>query len=176
VLSSVSHILHGAIENLSLLGGGDIAATGNALANGLVGNGGANLLRGLGGGDAISGGQGADTIEGGLCADTLTGGGGADLFLWLRPAEGGDAVAEFRPGEDRLAFVGAEFGGLAPGAPGAAHFANNAAGGAAAQFVYTRSSGLLEWDADGAGAGAAVIIATLSSRPALAAADIVLLA
>jgi Ca2+-binding RTX toxin-like protein len=169
VLSAVAYTLPGAVENLSLLNAADIAGTGNALANVLSGNSGANLLRGLGEADRIIGGQGADTIEGGAGADTLTGGGGFDRFLWLSPTEGADLVTDFRAGDDRLAFLASGFGGLA-----AVTLSQNAAAGGVAQFVYTRATGVLDWDADGTGGIAAVTIATLSNRPVLAAGDIVI--
>ncbi|PWS34545.1 hypothetical protein DFH01_23670 [Falsiroseomonas bella] len=169
VLSNISYTLPGAVENLTLLGSGDIAGTGNALDNVLTGNGGANVLRGLGGDDRLSGGQAGDTLEGGLGADTLTGSGGFDHFLWMSPTEGGDAVEDFRPGDDKLAFLAGGFGGLA-----VVTLSQNAAADAAAQFIYTKATGVLEWDADGTGGIAAVTIATLSNKPTLAATDFVL--
>ena len=66
VLSSISFSLadtshaRGSVENLTLLGGGRIAATGNALANHLTGNAGSNTLNGLGGNDTLKGGLGND--------------------------------------------------------------------------------------------------------------------
>jgi Ca2+-binding RTX toxin-like protein len=72
VQSSVSYALASAVENLTLIGAGSIAATGNASANALTGNGGANALNG-GGGD--------DTLDGGAGADLLTGGAGDDLYI-----------------------------------------------------------------------------------------------
>ncbi|PWS34544.1 hypothetical protein DFH01_23665 [Falsiroseomonas bella] len=171
VLSNISYALPNAVENLSLLGSTDITATGNALANVLNGNSGANLLRGLGEADRISGGGGADTIEGGVGADTLTGGGGADRFLWLTPAEGGDTVTDFVAGSEKLAFANAAFGALGVGALNPANFANDAPNGALGQFVYTKATGVLAWDADGTGGIVAVTIATLSNKPTLAATD-----
>jgi Ca2+-binding RTX toxin-like protein len=176
VLSAISTILPGAVENLSLLGGGDLSGIGNALANVLNGNSGANLLRGLGEADRVSGGGGADTIEGGLGADTLTGGGGLDRFLWQEAGEGGDVVTDFRSGEDHLAFRTGGFGGLAVGALDPAHFAKDAPGAAVPQFVYEEATGTLRWDADGTGAGAAVTIAVLANLPILGAADIQVIA
>ena len=44
-----------------LLGGGNLSATGNNLANSLIGNGGANILDGRGGDDTMAGGAGNDT-------------------------------------------------------------------------------------------------------------------
>jgi Ca2+-binding RTX toxin-like protein len=168
ILAATSLALPAHVETLVLLGSGDSAGTGNAADNVLLGNGGANLLRGLAGADSLSGGQGADTLEGGLGADTLAGSGGFDHFLWLAPAEGGDTVVDFRPGDDRLAFAASGFGGLA-----AITLAQDAPAGGAAQFVYTQASGVLEWDADGTGAGAAVVVAVLTNTPMLAATDFI---
>jgi Ca2+-binding RTX toxin-like protein len=169
VLSNISYVLPNGVENLTLLGSADIAGTGNALDNLLLGNGGANLLRGLAGADSLAGGQAGDTLEGGAGADTLAGSGGADRFLWLSPAEGGDVVTDFRPGDDKLAFAAAGFGGLA-----LITLSQNAAARGTAQFVYTKETGVLEWDADGTGGIAAVTIATLSNKPTLAATDFVI--
>jgi Ca2+-binding RTX toxin-like protein len=57
------------VENLALLGGAAIDATGNALRNTLTGNAAANIL---------DGGAGNDILIGGLGDDTLIGGGGFD--------------------------------------------------------------------------------------------------
>ena len=59
------------VENLTLLGTGNLNATGNALANVLTGNSGANNL---------SGGDGDDTLDGGAGIDTMVGGLGNDVF------------------------------------------------------------------------------------------------
>jgi serralysin len=69
VRSSVSHSLGANVENLALLGGAAIDATGNALRNTLTGNAAANIL---------DGGAGNDILIGGLGDDTLIGGGGFD--------------------------------------------------------------------------------------------------
>ena len=61
VRSSVSYVLSASIENIELLGTGNINATGNEDANQLVGNDGNNLL---------DGGASADTMAGGLGNDT----------------------------------------------------------------------------------------------------------
>jgi hypothetical protein len=63
---------------------------------------------------------------------------------------------------------------LPAGALDAARFANNAPGAAFGQFVYAKASGVLAWDADGTGGGAAIVIATLTNKPTLAATDFVI--
>ncbi|MBU6228327.1 MAG: calcium-binding protein [Cyanobacteria bacterium REEB459] len=58
------------IENLTLTGGANINATGNAKNNVLTGNSGNNLLNGGAGDDTILGSNGNDTLNGGTGVDT----------------------------------------------------------------------------------------------------------
>jgi Ca2+-binding RTX toxin-like protein len=62
VVSSVSFTLGTNVENLDLVGTGQLNGTGNALANKLTGNASANLLQGSAGNDFYLGGAGNDTI------------------------------------------------------------------------------------------------------------------
>ena len=64
VRSSDTYTLSGNVENLSLTGGSNINATGNALANTITGN------------------SGDNSIDGGLGADTLIGAAGNDTLVW----------------------------------------------------------------------------------------------
>jgi 2',3'-cyclic-nucleotide 2'-phosphodiesterase (5'-nucleotidase family) len=165
------------VENATLTGGRDVDVTGNALDNVIVGNDGDNDLSGRGGNDTIDGGDGDDTIRGGdgddeiiggTVAERLSGGEGADRFIWNAADEGGDRIRGFVAGTDTLVF---DLGGFGLSAAPAVVF-GTAAATDAATFFYDAATGVLGFDADGTGAGAAVEIATLQGRPTLTAADI----
>ncbi|HEX8669146.1 MAG TPA: calcium-binding protein [Allosphingosinicella sp.] len=100
VFSTRSWILGAGFENLTLIGSGNVKATGNEGANVLTGNDRFNKMQGLGGDDTIdgrggddlilggngadtlNGGEGNDTIDGGTGADTIDGGAGSDSVLY----------------------------------------------------------------------------------------------
>jgi hypothetical protein len=100
------------------------------------------------------------------------------VFLFASAVEATDRIRDFVKGDDLIALSASGFAGLlAPGALDPAAFTTgSAATGPAPQLIHNSSTGSLRWDADGNGAGLAVTLAELSSRPALAASDIVVLA
>jgi trimeric autotransporter adhesin len=71
VQSTVTYVLSGNFENLTLIGSAAINGTGDSNDNAIAGNGAANNL---------AGGDGNDTVTGGAGADTLTGGTGDDVY------------------------------------------------------------------------------------------------
>ena len=92
VQSSVKNFDLGAnVENLTLIGAGDIDGGGNELDNIITGNDGINLLLGRGGNDTlIAGGGERNILGGGDGNDTLIGGAGADI---LDAGAGNDRMA-----------------------------------------------------------------------------------
>lgn len=82
VFSYLDYTLSDHIENLTLLGQGNLRGTGNSESNVLTGNSGNNWLTGLDGDDALFGGAGDDNLNGGSGADLLDGGTGTDTAIF----------------------------------------------------------------------------------------------
>ncbi|MGO4831062.1 cadherin domain-containing protein, partial [Rhizobiaceae sp. 2RAB30] len=99
VYASVSHTLAANVENLVLTGTGNLAGTGNDLANVLTGNSGANRLSGMAGNDTLTGGLGADTLFGGTGNDIFDFNGIADSRVG---AGNRDIIGDFTRGQDRI--------------------------------------------------------------------------
>ncbi len=90
---------------------GDDLLFGNGRDNILFGMNGADELRGAngndflsgdGGEDSLFGGNGDDYLDGGQGDDRLHGGAGSDIFVFSA-GSGRDIIADFTPGEDRIA-------------------------------------------------------------------------
>lgn len=129
----------------------------------LRGNDGNDNLNGGSGADRIYGGAGFDMIRGGTGADVLSGEAGADSFLFASAAEGGDRITDFdSAGADRLIFTSSGFGGATGILSGAS--LNTSHKG----LFFNTSTGVLTYDADGAGGVAAKTIVTLTGVSALA--------
>jgi Ca2+-binding RTX toxin-like protein len=135
------------------LGTNGIDLSGNELGQYLFGNAGDNVL---------------DGKEG---ADVMLGLGGADSFAFTRPLDGSfDRIADF-DGDDTILLEDAVFG-LATGSLNPDVFVvGTAAGDADDRIIYDQSLGALYYDADGNGAGAAVLFAVLDNAPVLTASD-----
>lgn len=165
-------------ENLTGGSGNDTVA-GRGGADALGGQAGDDLLQGEEGDDRLLGGAGADTLAGGSGTDILIGHSGADAFLFLTPGLGADRIVGFAGGEDRILLSATGFG-LPAGALDPARLEVNATGQATASadatLIYRTTNGAVLFDADGTGAGSAVMIALLAGAPILASTDITVIA
>ncbi len=159
VHSGVSYTLPDNVEALILLGGRAIDAVGNASDNLLTGNRGDNILRGAGGNDL------------------LTGGAGADIFLFdTAPGAGNvDRITDFSVVDDGIALDPLIFAAIGPvGTLAAGAFQTGAvATEADDRILYDGASGAIYYDADGDGAGDAVLFAQVTAGTALTHADFV---
>jgi len=125
---------------------------------------------GSGFGDALIGDANANVLYGKLGNDTLTGGAGADVFVFdtATGSTNVDTIKDFTSASDKIQLSKTIFaaagntGALLEGAFGSG--AGVVAGrDADDRFVYNTSNGNLYYDADGNGAAAAVLIATLGT-------------
>lgn len=168
VLSSVSYSLVGRhVERLNLLdrpsGTNNLNATGNELDNFVGGNSGNNI---------INGGEGFDV---------LTGGAGADYFVFntALSAANADRINDFTSVDDTIRLDNAVMTALGgTGVLSAAMFWQSTAGvahDADDRIIYDSDGGQLYYDADGNGAGARVLIATLLGAPSVALSDFVVI-
>ena len=146
----------------------------------VLGGDGADSLIGAAGNQTLSSRGGSDTLAGGAGNDTLWGGGGADSFVFRETGTANaDSIADFTSASDKIVLDGAVMTAL--GASGNftasdARFVANSSGTAQDaddRVIFNTTTKQLFYDADGNGAGAAVLIATLQSGAALTASDIV---
>ncbi len=138
-------------------------------------------LSGSAAAERFEGRGGNDTLSGMGGNDTLIGEAGQDTFAFASAPGGGnvDLVADFVSGTDKLSFDTAAF--TAIGAPGnfpfgdARFVAGNTTSGIdpTDRIVYNTTTGNLYYDADGSGAGASVLVATLQGAPRIFSDDIV---
>ena len=138
-----------------------------------------NLLIGGNGNDSLVGPQSFDRLDGGAGNDTLAGDGDGIYMFTVSPgAANSDLITEFISGSGKIELDGRVHANSGPSGnftSGDARFAANAAGAAqdgSDRVVYNTSTGQLWYDADGNGAGAAQLIATLQGAPGLSATDI----
>ena len=148
------------------------APAANALT--ITGNNGANRISGSAHGDVIIANGGNDTLVGGVGADTLTGGSGADVFRFEKPigATNVDVITDFTPAQnDVIQLENNVFTALpTTGFLVTAAFRVGASATTAAQRIgYDPFSGLLWYDGDGSGSGAASNFARLSTGLTLSA-------
>jgi len=158
VKAVVSHTLMANVERLTLGGSSAINGTGNELANTIIGN------------------SAANPINGGAGADTLTGGLGSDGFVFDSVLGDGnvDDITDFNVAADTIRLARSVFGGIAAGELSAGAFhAGTEAADADDRIVYDSATGNIWYDADGSGAGEAMLFATANAGTALTSADFV---
>lgn len=131
----------------------------------------ADTLLGNQGTDSLDGGPGSDVLDGGSGADSLTGDAGADIFRYLDPRDGGDAITDFRSGQDRILL---DFDVVQSQVRYLGFQDSQGSAGAGPTLLYAGTTGSLFYDPTGTGGGASdqVLIATLGSSPALYRADV----
>lgn len=172
VESSITYRLGVHLENLTLTGAAAINGTGNGLANTLIGNAAGNTLVGGAGNDILNGGAGNDRLNGGVGQDTF-------VFDTALGVTNRDVIIGFNPIDDQIHLDNAVMAGLgATGRLAASAFVKSLAGvaiDANDRVIYDIDSGRLYYDADGNGAQAAQLIATLKANLALTAADFVVI-
>lgn len=176
VNSYVDHLLGANVDNLVMYGTA-VRGYGNDLANSITGNAVANVLDGRGGNDTLSAGAGADRLYGGIGNDRLTGGAGTDRFYFdtALSSSNVDRVIDFSVADDSFVLDLTIFSALAgTGTLSAAAFATGArAGDADDRIIYDSATGRLYYDADGNGAGAQVLFATVTAGLALTSSDFI---
>jgi Ca2+-binding RTX toxin-like protein len=177
VYASASYTLVDNVERLTLLGTAALSATGNTLANLLTGNAAANLLSGSSGNDTLSGGAGNDTLVGGAGNDSLIGGAGLDIYRFASPLSASsnvDRLSGFASVDDRLQLDNAVFTAIGPlgQLAAGAYRIGAAAADSSDRIVYNQSTGQLFYDADGSGAGAQILFATVSAGTTVVLSDL----
>lgn len=144
----------------------------------LIGNAANNALNGIAGNDTITGAVGSDTLTGGTGKDQLSGGPGQDVFRFTSELTGSvDTLTDFSVADDTLQLENAVFRKLTKvGVLSAANFVKGAAAVDGNDYiVYNAKTGVLMYDADGAGAGAAQQIAVLGVNLPVTQADFVVI-
>jgi Ca2+-binding RTX toxin-like protein len=151
-------------------GGGRDSVFGGIGNDQVFGSTGGDTLTGDVGNDFVAGEEGNDLVEGGLGTDTLNGGAGADRF-YFRSTWEADVIEDFVAGTDKIVLFASDTG-LTAGKLKATEFHIGAAAqDAADRVIYNPANGLLYFDADGSGAGAAVLLADLIGNPTLTRSD-----
>jgi Ca2+-binding RTX toxin-like protein len=137
----------------------------------LYGTSGGNTLKGYGGHDKLFGQGGNDYLFGGDGNDTLYGGSGKDAFVFdTKPhkSTNKDAIKDFKVVDDTIRLENAVFTKVGGNGTlkGSAFWANNTgkAHDKDDRVIYDKDSGVLYYDADGSGKGAAVAFATISKN------------
>jgi Ca2+-binding RTX toxin-like protein len=162
VIATTSYVLAAgrSVETLRTTGSAStyvVNLVGNELANTIAGNAAANLLLGKAGNDTLIGGGGNDTFR----FDTLLG------------VSNIDSIIDYNAAQDTIQLENAIFTGLATGTLAANAFrVGTAAADADDRIIYNSATGALIFDSNGNGSGGAIQFATLTTKPAISAAEL----
>jgi serralysin len=150
------------VENLAYTGTSSFLGIGNGSDNQISGGALNDFLSGLDGNDILIGGSGADILLGGT---------GNDQYRYNGGETGVDRILGFTSGQDRIALASAGFAQTATIAfvSGAGAVANSAN----STFLYDPTTGMISYDADGNGAGAAVQLAQVDIGATVVAGDFI---
>jgi Ca2+-binding RTX toxin-like protein len=155
----------GGSESDVIYGGDGAANIGDIGDRWLGGDGGDDFIFGNLGTDRLSGGAGNDVLTGGEGFDYMTGEAGIDTFVYNAVTDGSisEQIGDWQGGVDELRIDASAFGGgLAAGALAANRLViGTVANQAFGQFLYNTANGVLYWDADGTGGGAALAFTRL---------------
>ena len=180
ITSTITRTLASGIEKLTLLGSATANGTGNTAANTIIGNAGVNGLTGNAGNDVLSGFGGNDKLVGGLGIDTLTGGAGNDTFVFnaSRSTANRDVITDFNHAADTFHIENGVFTHLGAGVHALSssmlRLGTKALDGNDF-LIYNKATGVLSYDHDANGAGAAITVATLSNKTAIDASDFIVI-
>jgi Ca2+-binding RTX toxin-like protein len=139
-----------------------------------------DVLDGTTGGQNLTGQAGNDTLWGAAGVDTLWGGSGNDAFIFRETGSANaDGIRDFSAASDKLWLDRSAMAALGVDgnfAAGDERFAANSTGtaqDASDRVIFQTGTGQVWYDADGSGAGARQLIATLQSGATLSATNIV---
>lgn len=149
--------------------------TGNGGNDELLGQDGLDFLYGGAGDDELNGGIANDLLSGGTGFDTLTGGAGKDTFLFnvALTVANRDVLTDFSAADDTIRLENSIFKQMtATGTLNKDFFKLSTQTQDANDYIiYNKASGAVYYDADGSGAGGALLVATLLNKPTIGHAD-----
>jgi Ca2+-binding RTX toxin-like protein len=169
-----SYTLPSSIENGTIAPG--TSTYSNASAYGKI-NATSDTLNGNAKNNVLTGNEGNNTLNGGAGNDVLTGGDGQDTFRFADAlANNIDTITDFNPADDSIELSHLVFSRLTTlGALNSNNFHIGVAADNNDYILYNPSTGVVSYDSDGTGRGAAVSIAILGSHPTLTNSDFIVI-
>jgi Ca2+-binding RTX toxin-like protein len=167
VYTSVSYTLPANVENGVLIG---------SFAS-ITGGAGANIIESQGKGNTLEGGAGDDTLVAGSGDEVLTGGAGSDVFKLnssstLRFSGASAVILDFKEGQDKIMISSGDALSSSRSAPPDVML-DMSPREMRATVLYDSNTGILSYDEDGVGSGAAIQLAVLKTKDKLAASDFI---